>query len=287
MKLGYLCKYSEAEVQRAARLGFQCIEPHAGSLISNLDAPPDLQVLASQVTAVLKKNNVTISAIAHYSTPLLPEDPATTLKRYHTIFDLAKLLGVGVITSMAGNLPGRPFKEAMARFAEVWAPIAKTAEDMGLKVAFENWPGMWGDIPWHSVNLAWSPRNWTEMFNRVPSLALGLEFDPSHLVWQGIDYILALKQFKSRVYHSHAKDTEMLMDNVRREGILGIHHNCWRYRIPGYGQINWAEYVAALIEIGYNGGIAIEHEDPVFTGALFEEGLVRGFHVLNPLVNPG
>ena len=146
---------------------------------------------------------------------------------------------------------------------------------------------MGGDIPWHSVNLAWSPRNWSEMFDRVKSTALGLEFDPSHLVWQGIDHMQALRDFKDRVYHSHAKDTEMLVNNVRREGILGIHHNCWRYRIPGYGVINWAEYISGLIEIGYDGGIAIEHEDPVFSGERFEEGLVRGFQVLNPLINPG
>jgi sugar phosphate isomerase/epimerase len=124
------------------------------------------------------------------------------------------------------------------------------------------------------------------MFERVPSPALGLEFDPSHLVWQGIDYMQALRDFKDKVYHSHAKDTEMLEDNVRREGILGIHHNCWRYRIPGYGVINWARYISGLIEIGYDGGIAIEHEDPVFSGPRFEEGLVRGFYVLNPLINP-
>ena len=286
MKLGYLCGYSAAEVERAARLGFQSIEASAASLIPNLDAPPDLGILASRVDATLKKNNVTISALANYATPLLPDDPAVSLRRYRTIFDLAKLLGVGVVSAMAGNLPDRPLKEAMARFAEVWGPIAKAAEDMGLKVAFENWPGMGGDIPWHSVNLAWSPRNWREMFERVNSPALGLEFDPSHLVWQGIDHIQALKEFRSKIFHSHAKDTEMLIHNVRREGLLGIHHGCWRYRIPGYGVVNWAEYIAALIEIGYDGGIAIEHEDPVFAGDRFEEGLVRGFHVLNPLVNP-
>ncbi len=285
MKLGYLCNYSESEAQRAGRLGFQSLETHATSLIPNLDAPPDLKEVAAGINDVLARNNVAITAISTYANPLLA-DPAITLQRYRNIFELAKLLGVGVVASMAGNLPERPYSEAMARFELVFGPIAKAAEDMGLRVAFENWPGMWGDIPWHSVNLAWSPRNWTEMFNRVPSLALGLEFDPSHLVWQGIDHIVALKEFKSRIYHSHAKDTEMLMHNVRREGILGIHHNCWRYRIPGYGQINWAEYIAALIEIGYDGGVAIEHEDPVFAGDRFEEGLVRGFHVLNPLVNP-
>ncbi len=285
MKLGYLCQYSEAEAQRAGRLGFQCLETHASSLMSNLDAPGDLQSIAARVGDVLGKNKLTISAISNYGNPLT-DDPARALQRYRNVFQLAKLLNVSVITSMAGNLPDRPYSEGMARFAVVFGPIAQAAEDMGLRVAFENWPGMWGDIPWHSVNLAWSPRNWTEMFSRVNSPALGLEFDPSHLVWQGIDHIVALKEFKTRIYHSHAKDTEMLMHNVRREGILGIHHDCWRYRIPGYGVINWAEYIAALIEIGYDGGIAIEHEDPVFAGDRFEEGLARGFRVLNPLVNP-
>ena len=285
MKLGYLCQYSADEVQRAARLGFQSLETHAASLIPNMDDPTDLKGIAARVNDTLAKNNIVITAISTYANPLLA-DPTQTLKRYRAIFDMAKLLGVGVVTSMAGNLPERPYKEAMDRFGEVFGPIAKAAEDAGLRVAFENWPGMWGDIPWHSVNLAWSPRNWTEMFTRVTSPALGLEFDPSHLVWQGIDHILALKDFKHKVYHTHAKDTEILHDNLRREGILGIHHNCWRYRIPGYGQINWAEFIAALVEIGYDGGMAIEHEDPVFSGDRFEEGLVRGFHVLNPLVNP-
>ncbi len=285
MKLGYLCSYTEAEVQRAARLGFQCLETHATSLVPSLDSPPDLKNIASRISDTLFANRITLSAISSYGNPLVDE-PAKTLKRYSVIFDLAQLLGVSVITSMAGNLPDRPLKEGMARFTEVFTPIAKQAADRGMRVAFENWPGMGGDIPWHSVNLAWSPRNWHEMFERVNSPALGLEFDPSHLVWQGIDHIQALKEFKTKIYHSHAKDTEILTHNLQREGILGIHHNCWRYRIPGYGRINWAEYVAALIEIGYDGGLAIEHEDPVFAGDRFEEGLVRGFRVLNPLVNP-
>lgn len=285
MKLGYLTPFSPAEAQRAARLGFQCLEVHATSLLADLDAPGNIADTARQARGVLEQNGIIVSAVACYSNPLTA-DPAVTLRRYRAIFDLACQLGVGVVTSMAGNLPDRPLAEGMARFELVFKPIAQAAEDAGLKVAFENWPGMGGDIPWHSVNLAWGPRNWTEMFNRVPSPALGLEFDPSHLVWQGVDHMQALRDFGKRVYHSHAKDTEMLMNNVRREGILGIHHNCWRYRIPGYGLINWAEYISGLVEIGYDGGVAIEHEDPIFSGDRFEEGLVRGFHTLNPLINP-
>ncbi len=285
MKLGYLCQFSAAEAARAQRLGFQSLETHATSLIPNLDAPPDLGEVARKTGDILARHGISISAISQYANPLI-DDPAATLRRYRAIFDLAGRLGVGVVASMAGNLPDRPLKEGMERFALVFTPIAQAAEDAGIKIGFENWPGMGGDIPWHSVNLAWSPRNWADMFSRVPSPALGLEFDPSHLVWQGLDYMQALRDFGGKVHHSHAKDTEMLPNNVRREGLLGIHHNCWRYRIPGYGQINWAEYISGLIEVGYDGGIAIEHEDPIFSGPRFEEGLVRGFRVLNPLVNP-
>jgi sugar phosphate isomerase/epimerase len=283
MKLGYLCSFSAAEAARAQRLGFQCLETHATSLIPDLDAPPDLGEVARKTGDLLAQHGISISAVSYYSNPLTG-DPAVALRRYRVIFDLARKLGVGVVTSMAGNLPDRPLKEGMERFALVFTPIAQAAEDAGIKIGFENWPGMGGDIPWHSVNLAWSPRNWTDMFTRVPSPALGLEFDPSHLVWQGLDHMQALRDFGSKVHHSHAKDTEMLPNNVRREGLLGIHHNCWRYRIPGYGQINWAEYISGLIEVGYDGGVAIEHEDPIFSGPRFEEGLARGFRVLNPLV---
>lgn len=285
MKLGYLCNWSGDEVERAQRIGFQCLEVHAASLIDDLDAPSDLKGIATRTQELLHRHCIVLSAIAYYGNPL-PNDPQVTLKRYRVLFELASLLGVNVVTSMAGNLPDRPYKEGMERFEHVFKPIAQAAEDMGVRVAFENWPGIWGDIPWHSVNLAWSPRNWAEMFTRVPSKALGLEFDPSHLVWQGIDPIQAASDFKDRIYHSHAKDTEILHHRLQREGILGIHHNCWRYRIPGYGAINWAEYISTLIEIGYDGGIAIEHEDPVFSGDRFEEGLVRGFNTLNPLIHP-
>jgi sugar phosphate isomerase/epimerase len=125
------------------------------------------------------------------------------------------------------------------------------------------------------------PDLWDEWFATVPSEALGLEFDPSHLYWQGIDYVRAVGEYGKRIYHVHAKDTEMLPENRYRGGING---RCFRFRIPGYGGIDWARFASALIEAGYRGGIAIEHEDPVFSGERFDEGLARGREVLRPLV---
>jgi sugar phosphate isomerase/epimerase len=121
------------------------------------------------------------------------------------------------------------------------------------------------------------------MFSAVPSKALGLEFDPSHLHWQGIDYIRALYEFKDRIYHVHAKDTEMLPERRYRGGINGDY---FRFRIPGYGEITWPRLISALDEIGYSGDIAIEHEDPVYWNERFDEGLDRGWQVLYPLIHP-
>lgn len=286
MILGYLCNYSEGEVKRATRLGFQCLEVHARSLVPDLDNPKGLDKIAGGVNGALHANNISISAISHYDTNILTYPVKKAVKRYRGVFELAKKLGVGVIPSMAGNLPDAPYAEGMKAFARSFREIAKLADDMGMKIAFENWPGIGGDLPWKPKNLAWNPRQWAAMFDAVPSKALGLEFDPSHLVWQGIDYMGALRMFKDRVYHSHAKDTEVIEENVRREGLFGVYHGCWRYRIPGYGVVNWAEYIAGLIEIGYDDGLAIEHEDDVFSGPRWEEGLIRGYHVLNPLINP-
>jgi sugar phosphate isomerase/epimerase len=112
---------------------------------------------------------------------------------------------------------------------------------------------------------------------------LGLEFDPSHLYWQGIDYLRAVREFKERIYHVHAKDTELLPEVRYRKGVNG---DTYRFRIPGYGDINWTAFLSTLNEIGYDGGIAIEHEDAVYWGNKFDEGLVRGWQVLSPLVHP-
>jgi sugar phosphate isomerase/epimerase len=133
------------------------------------------------------------------------------------------------------------------------------------------------------MNMGGSPDTWDAWFKAVPSKALGLEFDPSHLYWQGIDHIRALREFKDRVYHVHAKDTEMLPEKRYRGGVNGDYY---RFRIPGYGEINWAQFISALNEIGYDGGVAIEHEDMVYWNDKFDEGLIRGHRVLYLLIHP-
>jgi sugar phosphate isomerase/epimerase len=105
----------------------------------------------------------------------------------------------------------------------------------------------------------------------VPDANLGLNFDPSHLHWQGIDYLEAVDWFKDRIFHTHAKDVEIKRHMLRWVGNQS--GGWWRYVIPGYGEINWGVYIARLRAAGYNGVLSIEHEDSAFG---VEEGFIKG-----------
>ncbi len=283
MKLGYLCRYSREEVARAARLGFDCLELQAGSICKEVKPNLKMRSAAKEARAVLDDYGVSVSALAHYGNPLAG-DAKAALAGYKAAFGMAGILGTDTVATLAGSRPEESTEDNVKRFARVFRPIARAAERAGVKLAVENWTGFGGELPLKSVNVARSPALWRRMFEAVPSEALGLEFDPSHLVRIGVDHIAALKAFADRVYHVHAKDTELLYDSIAEHGYYG--GRPFRYRIPGYGQIDWAEFISAVVEIGYDGGVVIEHEDPVFSGERFEEGLVRGYDVLRPLIQP-
>ncbi len=210
-------------------------------------------------------------------------DPRQVLQTYERVFDAAEHLGVRTIASMSGFDADRDWNGNLQLFADRFGPVAEAAERRGLRLAIENWMGFGGHVPFRPANMGGSPDTWDAWFGAVPSMALGLEFDPSHLFWQGIDYLRALYEFKDRVYHVHAKDTEMLPERRYRGGLNGDY---FRFRIPGYGAINWTAFISALDEIGYDDGVAIEHEDPIYSGDRFDEGLLRGWQVLHPLLQP-
>jgi sugar phosphate isomerase/epimerase len=179
---------------------------------------------------------------------------------------------------------GADTETSIEMFKKGYAPIAEYAEQHDFKLVMEIWHG-WGQ------NLARSPELFRALFAAVPSPSLGICLDPSHLVMQGIDYIQVTKEFGNRILYSHAKDTEILRDKLYEYGVfgqsLGTDRLCtgwWRYRLPGYGEIDWPRFIGTLIEVGYDDVIAIEHEDEIWYGSpeLNKEGLLRAKRVLEP-----
>jgi sugar phosphate isomerase/epimerase len=280
MKLGFLTG-ERTHIAKAAQLGFDAIELQVSAL-----GDPTVAIdraLLEHVQQECAAHSISITALAYYDLAFKPLATEELLATYRRIFDAAQLLGVPVVASMSGFDAARDWEGNIALFASRFTPIAADAEDRGLKIAFENWMGFWGRLPFRPVNMGGSPDTWDAWFSAVPSPAIGIEFDPSHLYWQGIDHVRALREYKDRVYHVHAKDTELLPEQRYRAGING---DFFRFRIPGYGEINWAVFISTLDEIGYSGGVAIEHEDPIYSGVRFDEGLIRGWQTLHPLIMP-
>jgi sugar phosphate isomerase/epimerase len=282
MRLGYLTSFSEQQLKTARDIGFPVLEIAAGSWQQALDAGGKaIKQAAADAKVLLEEYGIAISALACYGNYLVME-PAKAKKQFAAVFELAKALGVSVIPSICGCQPDKSVEENIPIFKKVFGPIAKMAEDAGMWLAFENWPGGIDNYPFRTVNIAYCPKSWEMMFDAVPSPAMGLEFDPSHLYWQEIDHIAATKAFVDRIYHVHAKDTEVFADRLAQVGIFG--GGWWRYRVPGFGEINWAEFISTLVEAGYEGDMAIEHEDGVFWGSRFELGLQLGYNHLAPLL---
>ena len=283
MKIGYLAQYSEKEVKFAVKYGFKSIE-----LLVPPGAPLDPvktdEKTIMQAKENLAKNDIEVSAIGHYPNNL---DPDLKKRKENSeyllmLMDLCRKMDVKVLCTFAGREPDKDIPENIPAFKEFFTPLAKKAEDMGLKIGFENCP-MFHWFPFRGVNIAYSPRAWDLMFDAVQSASLGLEYDPSHLVCMLIDYVEIIRRYGSKIVHVHAKDAELIHPAIDTYGIL--EPGTLRHRIPGYGEVNWAKVVSALVEAGYRGNLDIEgRHDPVFNADLEQAGLVLALKHLQQFV---
>jgi len=282
VKLGFLCKFTEENVKTAAEIGFDSLEVHASSWPEDvLASASKAKKAADEAQALLDKQGICISSITNYDTKLTPAKDK--IKRFDNVIRFCNLMGVDVISGLAGGEAENSIEDNIKLYKAVFGVVGPRAADAGVKIAFENWPAASSaHPPMGSRNLAGTPVGWEAMFNAVDCQALGLEFDPSHLVRLCVDYIGALKRFSNRIYHVHAKDTEIFDDKLAVNGFFS--GGWWRYRIPGFGRVDWAEFISTLRELGYDGGVAIEHEDPVFSGERFNMGLKLGYNTLAPLI---
>lgn len=270
MRLGFVGNFSEDRVKFAKEAGFECLELFASGPLDPENASEDD---VKKVKETLHRYGVPVASIFHYRD--YAQDTEAAMKAFRRTMDFCKILSADLITCNAW-VPRGDLEEQLAFFKKVFSQFAGWAEALGMRVAIENCPH--GDR-----SIALSPFTWGRMFELVPSRATGLEFDPSHLVFQGVDYVEAIQDFGDRIYAFHAKDTEILHRSLKRQG--NLIPGWWRFRIPGWGDVDWKSVFIALGDIGYGGDIFIEHEDPVFGGERTEEGLRLGLHFLRQFVS--
>jgi len=312
MKLGFYTNYDKDTVAFAHEVGFRSMELSAWP-DSSLNADHVTGRRISEVKKDLEEHDIEVSALGYYPNYLDPDQEKVeeATRYFYKVMELANRMGVDVVCTFAGRDPDKSIKENIPLFEKAFTPFCDEAEKRGLRIAIENCP-MMDRFHLRGENIAISPEVWDEMYRVVPSKALGIELDPSHMVWQGIDYIQAIYDYGDRIFHIHAKDMEINRRVLNRVGILGqafgetvgLGHGWWRARLPGWGEIDWPRLITALIEVDYRNNLDIEHEDDVFAAAYAkqnidtesgiveaygreEKGLILGYNTLSKLIPPG
>jgi sugar phosphate isomerase/epimerase len=284
MDLGFVAHYSPSILEFAKKAGFDSLELYVNKGTAlNLDLlkPEDIQRIVGDIESRgLRACSLTCS------TNHLAGDGNVRAENnayFRKALKLCRSFGTAIMTTNSWGDPWVSPAENLKTYKVVFSEFARIAEGEGIRIALENCPHIQG-YPQRVGSIGYSPEIWKAMFELVPSISIGLEMDPSHLFWLGIDIPRAIREFGDRVFAFHAKDCEILEEGRYRYGILGRQlwadsaskTDWYRYRLPGLGQIDWKELFRALFDIGYQGPCIIEHEDPVFGGDRSELGLELG-----------
>jgi len=285
IKLGYVSailpdQTFEEVVSFAARTGYSCVEimcwppgkaerRYAG--VTHIDVTDLSGSGVDNIHKTLKENGIEISGLGYYPNPLEADEANSKYYIDHIkkVIDAAKLLGLANVNTFIGRDHTSNIEDNFARFKDLWPPIVKHAEEQGVKIGIENCPMFFTDDEWPGgKNLASSPAIWRRMFEEIPSANFGLNYDPSHLVWQFMDYIKPIREFANRIFHVHIKDAQVLRDRLNDAGILANPLEFHQPKLPGLGDVDWTGFLSALNDIGYEGCACVEVEDRDYEGSL-------------------
>jgi sugar phosphate isomerase/epimerase len=262
----------------AADEGFACVElmcwPPGGATrryagVTHVDVTNLTDDRAASVRELARARGVTISGLGYYPNPLDPDSGhrQVVIEHLKAVIRAAPRLEVGVVNTFIGRDWTKSIDDNWPLMKEAWAPIVAEAKANKVRIGIENCPMLFSKDEWPGgKNLAVSPAVWRRLFAEFPDPTLGLNFDPSHLVFQHIDYVRAIREFGKHFVHVHAKDTRIDSDKLYDVGSLGLG---WHTpKLPGLGDVDWGQFFSALTDTGYNGPVCVEVEDRAFEGSL-------------------
>lgn len=301
MKLGFFTaalpgNTLEQAAQWGAESGFQAIEIACWPLgkatrryagVTHIDVAELDKPKAKDIRAMLDGYGLTVSSLGYYPNPLHPdpEHRETVIAHLKKVIEAAEMLEVPIVGTFVGKDKAKSVPQNMEDFSNIWPPIVKFAKEHGIKIAIENCPMLFSYDEWPGGNnLASTPAIWREMFEIIPDDNFGLNLDPSHLIWQMIDYERAVGEFRDRIFHAHAKDLHIDWDGLYNHGVTSQGMGWQIPRLPGLGDVDWGKFVAALTAVGYDYVLSIEHEDRAFEGD--EELVKRGFYLSRDVLKP-
>ncbi|WP_394793597.1 sugar phosphate isomerase/epimerase family protein [Armatimonas sp.] len=225
----------------------------------------------AQITALCEKYGITITGLGYYPNLLStdPDEAARCKAHLEKVIAYAPKIDVDVVNTFIGRDPKKSITENWPAFLAIWPGIIAHAEACNIKIGIENCPMLYTGDEWPGgKNLALSPSVWRRMFAAIPSAHFGLNYDPSHLVWQFMDYLAPIQEFGGRFVHLHAKDVRLDREKLNSVGILAAPLEYHLPKLPGLGEIDWTRFFSVLSDSPYKGPIVVEVEDRAYEGSL-------------------
>tara|TARA_B100000700_G_C14972582_1_gene822205 strand:+ start:460 stop:1371 length:912 start_codon:yes stop_codon:yes gene_type:complete len=303
MKLGFVSaivpELSLVEVFSVAQdYGYECVEVmcwpvgeadrrYAG--VTHIDVANLDESKIDEIKTLVENSGVTISGLGYYPNALSPdqEDAEIAIKQIYKVIDACAALNLRVMNTFIGRDWTKSVEDNWPRFLETWKPIVAHAEAQNVLIAIENCPMIFTDDEWPGgKNMANSPALWRRIFDALDSTSIGLNYDPSHPVWQQMDHLAPMRDFTDRIFHLHAKDLAIDQEKLNQVGIMATPLEYHAPKLPGLGDIDWAEFLAVVREVGYNGAICVEVEDRDFEDTLEArlQALKQSAEFLRPLL---
>ena len=305
MKLGFVtailpdCSFEEV-LQYAADIGYDCVEVmcwppgkaerrYAG--VTHIDVDDFDEGSATTIHEMLSKYGVSISALSYYPNLLDPDKTAAASHAAHLrqVIRAAAILGVNHTNTFIGRDWRLSVADNWPRFLEVWKPLIAYAEEQQVRVGIENCPMFFTRDEWPGgKNLGTSPAIWRRMFEDIPSDHFGLNYDPSHMIWQMMDYLKPIREFSGKFFHVHAKDVRLDRHRLDEVGIMAHPLEYHTPKLPGLGDVHWGRFFSELTDAGYAGPVCVEVEDRAYEGSRERrlQSLIQSHDFLRPYI-PG
>lgn len=285
MRLGFVSailpeESLESVFRIAADVGYDCVEVmcwpvgkatrrYAG--ITHIDVDGFSVSQAAEVRALTQRYGVQISGLGYYPNPLAPDndESRTAVDHLKKVIAASAELGLGRVNTFVGRDPAKSVEKNWPKFLDTWQPLIEFAQQHGVKIGIENCPMLFTEDEWPGgKNLAHSPAIWRKMFESIPSDHFGLNYDPSHMVFQQMDYLAPMRDFASRLFHIHAKDVRVDQHKLDQVGTLAYPNLYHTPKLPGLGEVDWGRFFSVLGDAGYRGPVCVEVEDRIYEGSL-------------------
>ena len=235
--------------------------------VSHIDTENLTKEQAEEYKAYAAEKKFAISALAYYPNPLDEnlEKRQRVIDHIYSVIDAAKLMEINLVTTFIGRMPTKTISENLKEVEKVWKPILAYAEKQKVKIAIENCPMLFTEDEWPGgQNLMTTPALFRKIFDLLDSDYLGLNYDPSHFVWQQMDYLAPIYEFKDKLFHVHYKDIKVYRNKLQKVGVMATPLEYMSPKLPGLGDVDWGKYVSALTDVGYSGYTCIEVEDRAY-----------------------